>query len=214
MGLAAKIGRRIRSLIVRPHVGYEFPAAMLLRERARAKAPPGYEVRQPPHAGDEACIAALLSQEPGFGAWSEQRVRDELLSKLAHPKAATLVLYDGVPVATGFATDESTRRRKIAHGMYLYIVPAHRGRSKLAAFIMYTTLGVCVEAGYDQVLAFTDPTRLSALLLYLSNGARPVKQSLSCWWRWRKIERRLAPALKRAARRQVAHRGLEQDVLF
>ncbi len=139
---------------------------------------------------------------------------DELLSKLAHPKAATLVLYDGVPVATGFATDESTRRRKIAHGMYLYIVPAHRGRSKLAAFIMYTTLGVCVEAGYDQVLAFTDPTRLSALLLYLSNGARPVKQSLSCWWRWRKIERRLAPALKRAARRQVAHRGLEQDVLF
>jgi hypothetical protein len=47
------------------------------------------------------------------------------------------------------------------------------------------------------VLGFTDPTRLSALLLHLSNGARPVKQSLSCWWRWRKIQRRLAPALKR-----------------
>jgi len=214
MGLAGKIGRRIRSWFVRPHVGFEFPAAMLAEQRRRVKPPPGYEVRQPPHPGDEASIASLLNREPGFGHWTEQRVRDELLSKLAHPKAATLVLHDGTPVATGFATDESTPRKKVAHGMYLYIVPSHRGRGALAAFVAYSTLGVCVDAGYEQVLGFTDPTRLSALLLHLSNGARPVKQSLSCWWRWRKIERRLAPALKRAARRQVAHRGLEQDVLF
>jgi len=201
MGLASRLIRRAFALIVRPHVGFEFSGPMILEQRRKTSAPTGYEVRQPPHPGDEASIAALLNQEPGYGLWTAERVRTDLLDRLAAPDSATLILHRGVPVAVCFATDESTLRRKIAHGMYLYVVAQHRGRGTLAAYIVFTTLGACVDAGYDQIMAFTDATRLSALLLYLSSGARPVMQSLSCWWRWRKIKRRLAPALKRAARR-------------
>ena len=205
MRLTDKMVRRIWHRIYRQHVGYEFPTDMLSQQRASLLAlPDGYSVHQPLRDGDEAAVAELLNQEPGFGTWTEDRVRGELMARLAHPKAGTLVMYDGEPVALAFATDESTRRRKIAHGMYLYIVPAHRGRTKLAAFIVFDTLGHCVDAGYDQVLGFTDPTRLSALLLYLSNGVRPIYGSLGCYWHWRKIYRRLGPALERAARLRAA----------
>ena len=201
MRLIRRTFARVRHRIYREHVGYEFPAEMLSRNRAALPGlPEGYSVHQPLHEGDDIIVAALLNQEPGYGFWTAERVRQELLNNLAHPKAGTLVLYGDEPVAVGFATDASTRRRKIAHGMYLYIVPAHRGRSKLSAFIMYDTLGYCLDAGYDQVVGFTDPTRLSALLLYLSSGVRPLYGSISCYWHWRKIYRRLGPALKRAAR--------------
>ena len=205
MRLLEKAGRAIRHRIYRRHVGYEFPADMLIRHRDSLPGlPDGYTVHQPLRDGDELMVAALLNQEPGFGAWTVERVRRELLAQLAHPKAGTLVMYGHEPVAVGFATDASTRHRKIAHGMYLYIAPSHRGRSKLSSFIVYDTLGHCVDAGYDQVLGFTDPTRLSALLLYLSNGVRPIYGSLSCYWHWRKIYRRLGPALERAMRHRAA----------
>jgi GNAT superfamily N-acetyltransferase len=200
MALGERIVRRIKARIYSPHVGYEFPAEMLLPQGNEATAPVGYEIRQPPHPGDGPAIAALLSQEPGYGDWTVERLQDELLSKLAHPKAATLALFNGIPVAAGFAVDASTPRKRIAHAMYLYVVPAHRGKGALAFYIVHSTLRYCIEAGYQQVMGFTDPTRLSALLLYLSHGARPVKQSLSCHWHWRKILRRLGPALRRSAR--------------
>ena len=148
-------------------------------------------------------IASLLNEEPGFGAWTGARVQAELMDQLAHPLAATLVLHKGAPVALAFATDASTRRKRVAHGMYLYVVPAHRRKSQLGAFIVYDTLGGCLEAGYDSVMGFTDPDRLSALLLYLSNGALPVHDSLSSYWHWRKIRRRLAPALQRMNRQKT-----------
>ncbi len=148
-------------------------------------------------------VAGLLNQEGGFGTWTAARVQAELMDKLAHPLAATLVLHGGLPVALGFATDNSTRRKRVAHGMYLYVVPAHRRRAQLGVFVVYNTLGGCIDAGYDCVMAFTDPDRYSALLLYLSNGALPVHDSLSSYWNWRKIRRRLAPALRRMDRQKA-----------
>ena len=215
MRFVNKAVRVIRDRIHRRHVGYEFPAQMLTKQRdSLPSLPEGYSVHQPLWDGDEPMVVDLLNREPGFGAWTGERVRRELLGRLAHPKSGTLVMYGGEPVAIGFATDESTRRRKIAHGMYLYIVPAHRGRTKLSSFIVFDTLGHCLDAGYDQVLGFTDPTRLSALLLYLSNGVRPIYGSLSCYWHWRKIYRRLGPALDRAARLRAsaAARAVESEI--
>lgn len=203
MNALKKIARSIAARIYRRQVGYEFPRAMLENSPPGSRlVPDGYEIRQPPSADDTETIANLLNQEPGFGTWDAARVRTDLLDRLAHPRAATLVLYDGEAVALGFATDASTRRKRIAHGMYLYVVPAHRRRSHLGAFVVYNTLGHCLDAGYDHVVAFTDEDRLSALLLYLSEGATPMHDCLSSYWKWRRIRRRLAPALQRMERQK------------
>ena len=202
MGLAAKIARNAWSSIYRQHVGLEFPIDMVLRERhALPTLNAGYIVRQPPRPADAEAIATLLNREPGFGLWTAPRVKQELMARMAHPSAGTLVLHESVPVATGFAIDESRRGRRVAHGMFLYVAPEHRGRSGLAAFILFDTFGSCIDAGYEQVLAFTDATRLPALLLYLSKGAKPVHMSLTCYWRWWRIHRQLAPALQKAKAR-------------
>lgn len=201
MSPIAKIARILAGRIHRRQIAFEFPLDMLAQGRAALPAlPDGFELRQPPDAGDYDAIATLLQQEPGFGTWTRARLQSEVFDRLAHPLAATLILRDGVPAASGFATDASTRHRKVAHGMYLYVAPAYRSRTNLAPFITFCTLGHCIDAGYQQVIAYTDPERLSALLLYLSIGVRPIRDTISSFWQWRRIERRLAPALQRLAR--------------
>ena len=198
MGLARKIARNAWSALYRRHVGLEFPIETVLRERDALPAlNAAYVVRQPPHLTDAQAVASLLNREPGFGVWTAARVEQELMARMAHPSAGTLIFHDGVPVATGFAIDESRGGRRVAHGMFLYVAPEHRGRSGLAAFILFDTFGSCADAGYGRVLAFTDASRLPALQLYLSKGAKPVPMSLACYWRWWRIRRQLA-ALQKA----------------
>ena len=205
MGLAGKVGRRIWSATYRRHIGLEFPIDMVVRERdALPPLDPAYIVRKPPRPADAEAVATLLNREAGFGSWTAERVKHELFERMAHPSAGTLILSEGTPVATGFATDESRGGTRLVHGMFLYVAPEHRRRSGLGAFILFDTFGGCVDAGYDRVLAFTDATRLPALLLYLSKGAKPVYLSLSCYWRWRK---NLPAAGAGAARGQKPRQG-------
>ena len=205
MRIMSKIIRILVARVYPRQIAFEFPIEVLAERRRNLPAlPAGYEVRQPPDPGDEATIAALLQQESGFGDWTIARVRHEILGSLAHPLAATLILHNGTPAACGFATDASTRRKQIARGMYLYVAPAYRARTQVATYITYSTLGHCVDAGYQEVVAFTDPERLSALLLYLSTGARPLHDTISSLWQWRRIQRRLAPALRRVARSRAS----------
>ncbi len=199
------------SLIYQRHVMFEFPIPVIAaRMRGLPELKEGYEMRMPRDEADYVALARLLNEEPGFGIWTPERVRTELMARvLDDPRAANLILYMGEPVACGFVIDASTNRRRIAHGMYLYIAPAHRGRSSLAYLCAYRTLGVCVERGYDRVIAVTDPARLPALQLYLSSGCIPVHGSLFSYVQWHRIRRHLRPTLTVAQRRarRLGERG-------
>jgi hypothetical protein len=205
MRVVLKIVRILSARVYRRQIAIEFPLEVIAaRSRELSPLPTGYELRQPPLPGDAPAIADLLQQEPGFGEWTGARVQDEILTKLAYPAGAVLVLHNGVPAAFGYVADASTRHMRIGHGMYLYVAPAHRSRTQVAVTVTYTTFGPAAAAGYQRIIAFTDPERLSALLLYLSTGARPLYDTISSFWQWRRILRRLAPALQRLARQRAA----------
>jgi len=189
----AQLARRAWFRVYCRHVGLELPADVVRRGLSRLPPlPPGYTMRQPPDAADWPAVAGLLNREPGFGEWTAARVERELIARLASPRSGTVVFYGETAVAAGFVTAESRGGRRVAHGMYLGVAPEHRRRTPLAAIILFTTFGHCLDGGYEQLLAFTDPDRLPALRLYLSNGMRPLYRSLSCVWRWWWIRRRLA----------------------
>ena len=85
--------------------------------------------------------------------------------------------------------------------MWLVLEPSHRGLKGLAHALTYRTLAFFAEAGYDKVYGYTDEDRLSALYLYLTNGAVPVYDSVSSFFKWRRIFKRLKPLIKRAEKR-------------
>ncbi len=199
MSLIAALARRAWFRIYCQHIGLELPADVVRRGRSLLPPlPDGYAMRQPPDPADLPAIAGLFNQEPGYGVWTAERVEHELMARLAHPRSGTIVLHGDTPVAAGFVTDESRKGKRIGHGMYLYVAPEHRRRTPLGAIILFTTFGYCVDAGFDRLLVFTDPHRLPALRLYLSNGMRPLYRSLACVWRWWLIRRRIAADQKRA----------------
>ncbi len=181
----------------------EFPLPVLERRARLLKPlPEGYEVSQPTSDADYAVWADLLNEEPGFSSWTAERIRSELVSRLIDPRAATLIRHNGRAVACGCVVDASTRRRRIAHGMYLFVAPSYRARTAIAYYITFWTMRICVELNYDKVIAMTDSTRLSALMLYLSNDCVPVKNSLYAHIQWYRIEKRLRPTLRALARRK------------
>jgi hypothetical protein len=196
------------NFVGRRQVAYAFPVETAAeRLRKLRPLPPEYVVRQPPDPQDADAIAALLHEEPSFGVWTGIRVRAELLDQTAGPRSATLVLYEGVSVACAFVVDRSTPRKRLAHAMFLYITPAHRNRSQLSNYVVDCTLAAVSEAGYKTVIGYTDPHRLSALLIYLSIGCRPIYDTIPSIWQWRRIQRRLAPALERLKRIQASKQG-------
>jgi hypothetical protein len=197
------------SKIYHRHILYSFPIPVLA-QRMQDVPPPkaGYELRVPQTTADYEAWAELLNEDGGFGRWSSERIKSELVSRLVDPRAAVLMFYKGEAVACGCATDASTPRRRIAHGMYLYVRPAHRGpvhrgTKSVAYFVTFRALGFCVEHGYEQVLGATDPNRLSALLLYLSNDGVPVRNSLYSYVQWYRVKKQLSPIISTSARRRL-----------
>jgi hypothetical protein len=63
--------------------------------------------------------------------------------------------------------------------MWLVLESSHRGFNGLAHALSYRTLAFFVGAGYDEVYAYTDEKRLSAIYLYLNIGAVPAYDSVS-----------------------------------
>ncbi|MDB5392824.1 MAG: hypothetical protein JWM91_330 [Rhodospirillales bacterium] len=184
-----------KSKIFHHHVFFEFPIPVLAERRRHLPIlAEGYELRVPETDVDCEAWARLISEDPGFGAWTAGRVRSELMAHLIDSRAASLILYRGEAVGCACVIDASTATRRIAHLMYLYVRPSHRGKS-LGVVLTYETLGICVDRGYHKVIAVTDPPRLSALLMYLSNGCRPIRNSLYSYVQWFRITQRLAPAL-------------------
>ena len=201
--LPKNLARLIASFIYQPRVTYEFPIAMLENGRKSLHVlPDGYEYRLATEA-DCAAIATLLTADTGFGTWTAERVKSELLDRLIDPRAGAIRLYKGTPVGCGFVTDASTRRKRVAHGMYLYFTPAHRGKKPVTHYGVYQTMAVAADLNYDRVIGESDPWRFSVLLLHLSNGCVPLKNSLYSHIQWFMIERRLRPALTALAKRQA-----------
>lgn len=185
-------------------VTFVFPIAVIERRWKFLPAlPDGYECRAVATPADCAAVAGLLAQDSGFGAWTAERVKVELLDRLIDPRAALLILFEGKPVACASVIDASTRRMRIAELMYLYIAPAHRGRHSLASYVTYRTLGEALNLNYDRVIGMTDPWRFPALLFYLSNGCVPLKTSLYSHVQWLRVERRLQPTLAKLSKRQT-----------
>lgn len=193
-----------RSKIFSRHVYYEFPISMLADKTSNLPAlKPGYEYRNPSSAQDLIDWAALMNREEGFGVWTAERIRRELMSRLISPEGAAFICFNGKPIASGCIIDASTSHRRIADTMYLYVCPEHRGNKSISYYITYRALKVCVDLGYDQVIGATDPQRLSALLLYLSNGAVPLRNSLYSYVQWHRILKRLSPAMASIQRRRA-----------
>ena len=78
----------------------------------------------------------------------------------------------------------------------------------MAIALTYRSLAFFAAAGYDRVYAYTDETRLSALYLYLTHGAVPAYDSISSFFKWRRIFKRLKPLMERADKRIRAHNAL------
>lgn len=85
--------------------------------------------------------------------------------------------------------------------MWLVLDPSHRGGKSLALALTFRTLAFFVVEGYDKVYGYTDEKRLSGLFLYLTKGAVPVYDSISSFFKWRRIFKRLKPLIERAEKR-------------
>ncbi len=198
--LAVAAARKIGRVFYRVQIMGSFPGEAIERNYATLEPLDGsYELRTLQEEGSCAAMAALLNQEPGFGVWTEERVRNEIRDRLTEPNAAYVVFRDGKPIACGSVIKVRKYGRTYAEGMYLYVEPKYR-KHKVGRYVTWFTLMHAVRAGYPEVFATTDPTRLSAIALYLAGGARPI---YDCAWnvvRWYQIRKRLQPVLDRAAR--------------
>ena len=183
-------------------VKLDFPVAMLAECVGREwNLPEGYTMVSPNEETDLQEWADLLNGDKGFGSWTPERVKGEIVDHMITPHAGTLMYYQGRLIGCSSTVDKSTKRKKIGIGMWLVLEPSHRGLNRLAHALSYRTLAFFVAAGYDKIYAYTDENRLSAIYLYLTIGAVPAYDSLSSFVKWRRIFKRLKPLMKRAEKR-------------
>jgi hypothetical protein len=199
------IGSLIAGLLSRiysPQITVGFPVEQVVRHTVGLPMlPEEYSMIVPKSEHDLTLWANLLNEEPSFGFWTAIRLRNEILSKLVSPSAASLILHRGRGIACVCAIDGSTPRKRIAYGMYLYVTPRYRARTALSRILTITAFNSGRVAGYRNLWANTFPDRLSALAVYLSIGCRPIHRTLSSVLQWRAVTRRLGPAVERMKRR-------------
>lgn len=180
----------------------DFPIAVLCPYVDREwDLPEGYTVCSPNKATDLREWGELLSREKGFGKWTPERVKTEIVDRMIAPNAGSLLYYNGRLVGCCATVDKSTKRKKIGLGMWLVLDSSHRGLKSLSHALSFRTSAFFVGAGYDKVYAYTDEDRLSAIYLYLKIGAVPAYDSLSSFFKWRRILKRLRPLIERAEKR-------------
>lgn len=200
--LMHRLARRVASGIYRRQLTMRFPTdAIRARYLTLPPTPPDYAIRSPRDLSDCAAWAELLNRDGEFGTWNAERVERELLSRLVSPDAATLVFYRDRIVGCASTADISTPRRKIGLGMFLYVDRSHRVTG-IAEIMTFRTLFFFVEAGYDHIVAKTDPWRRSAIALYFGAGARPVYDSLCSVVQWGRIIKQLQPVIRRQRERR------------
>lgn len=190
--------------IYQSQVKIEFPIEVLKkRGESLLPLPEGYTARLPASRADFELWAELLNSDGELGHWTGERVEREIWANQISPKAGGLLFYNGEAVGCGSTCNISRGRKKTGMGMFLYLHQSHRGMNKLAYYITYSILYHFVLERYEKVIATTDPSRFSALALYLANGCVPVKDSLYSHIQWRRIYKRIGPALEGLKKRQL-----------
>jgi hypothetical protein len=209
--LPAKLARVLWARLYYNQITMAFPKEEIAQRRAALPAlPEGFSLIVPTTEEHYAAWLDLLNAEPAFGRWSRERLQSELLSQLVAPGAASLMLHDGEVIGCSCAVDGSTRRKRIALGTYLYVKPKYRARTSIAYVLTVMAFGHGVAAGYDHIWTHAPTHRLSALAIHLSLGCRPVYRTLSSFFQWRKVLKRLNPVVAKLKRKHDRLAGSEQ----
>jgi len=200
--LSKKKIKKIFRIFFTKQVKLEFPITMLSEYVGREwNLPEGYTMISPNPETDLGEWGVLLSNEKGFGKWTPERIKSGIVDQMITPNAGTLLYYKGRLVGCSSTVDKSTKKKKIGVGMWLVLAPSHRGGKGLALALTFRTLAFFVVEGYERVYGYTDENRLSGLFLYLTKGAVPVYDSISSFFKWRRIFNRLKPLIERAEKR-------------
>lgn len=192
---------KLRTVIYQNQVKMYYDVKQIIHLYKKYQTPvPGFIFKSYDDDNELADWIALLNRDEGFGTWTEQRLRSELLSILVSPRSTTL-LYHGERLIGCACLVKMPDDPRSAQGMFMYLDKQFRGSRKLSHRLTFRTLHFIVDSpDLERVLVTTDPERLSALLIYLHSGAKPQYSSLYSHVQWRRIYRRLGPVLKRMDR--------------
>lgn len=189
--------------IYRKQVLIDFPMNILRRYINHVwDLPPGYAIRSPRRDDKELKEwADLLNSDGGFGIWTPERVKSDIINNLISPDAASLLFYKDKLIGCGSTSADLFSRKKKGIGMWLFLDQKHRGKKCLPYSLAFRTMAYFARENYYNAIAFTDPSRLSAIYLYLSNGCRARYDCLYSFIHWHGIMKRLRPLLERERNR-------------
>jgi len=203
--IPSDITKRVKFLylfIYSEQVKINFPISTLMKYvDHKWKVPEGYILRSPDESTNLKEWAELLNSDGDFGTWTPEKIKTEIIDKMIDNRAGTLLYYKDRLI--GCATTVGSLCGRVGVGMWLFLAPSHRNVKGLAHSLTYRTLAFFVKAKFDKVIAYTDSDRLSAIYLYLSNGAEPAYDSISSFLKWRRILKRLKPLLDRAKKHKA-----------
>lgn len=144
---------------------------------------------------------SLLNSDEGFGCWDMERLDREILQWLMHPASAALLFRGQQLIGCAAMCMQELHGRVRPMGMYLILDAGFRGQFKLSLALYRCTLAYAEDAGHDRVFATTFEDRSSALTLYALHDAKPIHTNLYSWIQWRRINKRIAPIVKRLRKR-------------
>lgn len=208
--MRASLGQRIfdklkflKNLIYRRQIKLEYPMALLRRYVDHDwRLPPGYRLCSPDSGTDRQAWADLLNSDGQFGSWTAARVEKDILQRLIHPQAASLLYFHDELVGCCCACDDSYGSSRIAMGMWLMLKSSHSVKEQLAKALVFRSGAFAAALGYHQAIGYTDTHRLAAIYLHLSSGAVAQYDSLSSFLKWWKVKRRLKKVLHRSRQRK------------
>ncbi len=185
-----------------PQVKIEFPIEILKQYiNYDWKLPEGYRICSPDSTTDKQKWADLLNLDGEFGIWNTSRIEYDIISRLIAPDAASLLYYKDNLVGCSSTMRDINSKVKIGIGMFLFLEKSHRSKKGLSFALTFRTLSFFARENFKRAFAYTDPHRLSALYLYLSNGIKPKYNSMYSIIQWHRIRKRLNLLLKRSNRK-------------
>ncbi|MBN2190244.1 MAG: hypothetical protein JW728_03440 [Candidatus Aureabacteria bacterium] len=185
-----------------PQVKIEFPIDILKQYiDCKWNLPKDYKICSPDNTVDKQAWADLLNSDGEFGIWNKKRVEEEVISHMITQDAASLLYYKDKLIGCSSTMRDINSKIKIGIGMFLLLEKSHRSKKGLSFALTFRTLSFFARENFVKAFAYTDPHRLSALYLYLSNGIKPKYNSISSIFQWYMIKKRLNPLLKRKKRK-------------
>jgi hypothetical protein len=143
--------------------------------------------------------AELLNSDGGFGYWTSELVKSEILGKLILPDAASLLLYKNKIVGSMATYEIPSRRNRAGMIMWVIIDKEHRGKY-LSYPLFYRTLNYFNFKEYNRIIITSDSHRYVALRFYLKIGAKPLYDSFYSFFQWWNTKRKLKRFLREKKR--------------